>query len=99
MNGLSDDFKSVVVLKNCMGLNKDGPDSGIEACVTTLDDGTEECNLKVEEFDIKVEETLDIKEENSEGLSFATIKTEPEVSVDLCVGQQLLVFLRSVTAT
>jgi hypothetical protein len=42
-----------------------------------LDDGTEEGN-------IKVEETLDIKEENSEGIS-PTMEAEPEVSVRACV--------------
>ena len=80
------------MLQNCMGLIKDEPDSGSEACETTLDDGTEEGNIKVEEVDIKVEEadikveeTLDIKEENSEGLTFATVKAEPEVSVCACV--------------
>ena len=61
-----------------------GPASGCEAIETTLDEGTEEGNMKVE-FDIKVEETLDIKEENSEGVTSATIKTVPEVSVWVCV--------------
>jgi hypothetical protein len=65
---------SVLVLQNCMGLIKDEPDSGSEACVTALDGGTEEGN-------IKVEETLDTKEENSEGITCPTIKSEPEVSV------------------
>jgi hypothetical protein len=85
MNENSHDFKSVVVLQNCMILIKDEPDSGSEACVKTLDDGTEEGNIKVEEADIKDEETLDIKEENSEGIAFATVMTEPEVSVWSCV--------------
>ena len=92
MNGHSCDFKSVVVLQNCMGLIKDEPDSGSEAGVTALDDGTEECNIKVEEVDIKdeetdikIEETLDIKEENPEGTAFPTLKAEPEVSVWACV--------------
>jgi hypothetical protein len=67
-------------------LIKDEPDSGSEACVRTLDDGTEGGNIKVEEVDIKVEDTLDIKEENSEERSFATVKGEPEVSVELFVG-------------
>ena len=85
MNGHSHDFKSVVVLQNCMGLIKDEPDVGSEACVTTLGDGTEEGSIKVEEVDMKVEETLDIKEENSEGIAFAPIKAELEVSVWACV--------------
>jgi len=46
-----------------MGLIKDEPDSGSEACVTTLADGTEEGNMEVEEFYIKVEEEFDIKVE------------------------------------
>jgi hypothetical protein len=78
MNEHSHDFKSMVLLQNCRGLIKDEPDSGSEACVTTLDDGIEEGN-------IKVEETLDIKEENLEELTSATVKAEPEVSVWACV--------------
>jgi hypothetical protein len=78
MNEHSLDFKIVVLLQNCMGLIKDEPDSCSELCVTTLDDGTEEGN-------IKVEETLDIKEENSEGLPSPTVEAEPEVSVWACV--------------
>ena len=85
MNEYSRDFKRVLVLQNCMGLIKDKPDSGSETCVTTLDDGTEEGNIKVEEVDIKDEETLDMKEENSEGTAFPSIKPEPEVSVWACV--------------
>jgi hypothetical protein len=69
---------SVVMLQNCMGLIKDEPGSDSEACVTALDDGTEEGN-------IKVEETLDIKEENSEGLTCPTMEAKPEVSVWACV--------------
>jgi hypothetical protein len=61
-----------------MGLMKDEPDSGSEACVTTLDVGTEEGN-------IKLEETVDIKEENSEGIISPTMKAEPEVSIWACV--------------
>jgi hypothetical protein len=43
-----------------------------------LDGATEEGN-------IKVEDTLDIKEENSEGITSPTIKAEPEVSEWACV--------------
>jgi len=85
MNEHSHDFKCVLVLQNCMGLIKDEPDSGSEACVTTLDDGTEEGNMEVKEVYIKAEETLDIKEENLEGITCPTIKAEPEVSVCACV--------------
>jgi hypothetical protein len=85
MNEHSHDFKSVVVLQSCMGLVKGEPDSGSEACVTTLDNGTEEGNIKVEEPHIKVDKTLDIKEENSEGLPSPTVEAEPEVSVWACV--------------
>jgi hypothetical protein len=69
MNEHSHDFKSVVVLQNCIGLMKDEPHSGSEACVTIL------------EGNIKVEEILDIEEENSEGIIFPTMEDEPEVSV------------------
>jgi hypothetical protein len=85
MNGNSHDFKSVMVLQNCMGLIKDEPDSGSEARVTNLDDGTEENNVKFEESDTKVEETLDIKDENVEELTSPTVEGEPEVSVWACV--------------
>jgi len=110
----SHDFKSVVMLQMCMGLIKDEPDSGSEACVTTLDDGTEEGYMKVEEADIKyeesdidveaadikVEELVDIKEENPEAIKFPPIKTEPEVSVwGLCVRQQHFMLPRTFTAT
>jgi len=84
MNWHSHDFNSVLVLQNCMGLIKDEPDSGSEACVTALDVGTEEGKMEVHEFDIKAEETLDIKEEHSEGITCPTLKAEPEVSV--CAG-------------
>jgi hypothetical protein len=71
-----------VVVQNCMGLIKDEPDSGSEA---TLNDGTEEGNMELEESDIKVEQTLDIEEENSEGLTFPTMEAEPDISVRACV--------------
>ena len=95
------------MLQNCMGLIKDEPDSGSEACVTILDDGIEEGNIQVEESvikvketDIKVEELVDIKEENPETIKFPPIKTEPEVSVwGLCVRQQQFMFRRPFTAT
>jgi hypothetical protein len=84
MNEHSHDFKSVVVLQNCMGLNNNEPYSGTGTCVTALENGTEESNVKVK-FNIKVEETLDIKEENFEELTFPKIKPEAEVRVWACV--------------
>jgi hypothetical protein len=72
------DFKIVLMLQNCMGLIKDEPDSGSEACVATLDSWTEEGNIKFE--------SVYVKEEDPD----APIKTEPEVSVwGLCVRQQV----------
>jgi hypothetical protein len=92
-------FKSVVMLQNCMGFIKDEPDSGSEACVTTLDDGNEEGNIKVEVSDIKLEESIDIKEENPEAI-IPPVKCEPEVSVwGLCVRQQQVMFHRPFTET
>ena len=107
IKGQGHDFKSVVMLQNGMGLIKDEPDSGSEACVTALDDGSEEGNIKSEESDIKfeesiikVEEAVDIKELNPDAILFAPIKTEPEVSVwGLCVRQQQFMFPRTFTAT
>jgi hypothetical protein len=83
----------VVVLQNCVGLIRDEPDSGSGACVTALDDGTEEGSLEVEE-------SMDIEEENAEPVNSPTVKTEPEVSVwGLCVRQQQFMFPRPFTAT
>ena len=64
----------MVVLQNCVGLIRDEPDSGSEACVTTLDDGNEEGN-------VIVGESVDIMEGNPETKTFQGIKTETEVSV------------------
>jgi hypothetical protein len=97
----------VVMLQICMGLIKVEPDSGSEAGVTTSDSGNEEGNIKVEESDtedkaadIKVEELIDVKEENPEPIKFPPIKTEPEVSVwGLCVRQRQFMFPRPFTAT
>jgi hypothetical protein len=97
-----------------MGLIKDEPDSSSEECVPTLEDGTEDGSIKVEEAiikfgesdteveaaDIKVEELVDIKEENPEVIKFPPIKTEPEVSEwNLCVRQQQFVLPQPFTAT
>ena len=84
VNEHSHDFNCVVVLQIVLGLMKEGPASGCEAIETTSDEGTEEGNMKVE-FDIKVEETLDIKEENLERITSPTISAVPEVSVWACV--------------
>jgi hypothetical protein len=80
MNEHIHDFKSAMVLQNCVcvGVVKDEPDSKSEACVTTFDDRSEEGNMEVEE-------SLDTKEEKPEAIIFATIKPEPEVSVWVCV--------------
>jgi len=86
------------MLQNCVGLIKDEPDSGSEACVTPLDDETEDGNIKAEEadikfeeVDIKIEEFVNVKEENPEAITFTPINTESEVSVSvwgLCVRLQ-----------
>jgi hypothetical protein len=70
----SHDFQSVMMLQNCMGLIKVERDSDTEECMTSLDNGTEEGNIKIEEL-------VDVKEENPEAIKFPPIKTEPEVSV------------------
>jgi hypothetical protein len=101
----SHDFKSVVLLQECMGLIKDEPDSGSEACVTTVDDGTEEFSIEVQEAemkvgvsDIKIEVAIDMKEENPGTITFPPIKGEPEVSVwGLCVMQLQFVLPRPFT--
>ena len=110
----SRDFKSVVLLQNCMDLSIGEPDSGSEACVTPLDDGSEEfgieaeksdiksyeTEIKVEESNIKIEDVIDIKEENPEEKTFPPIKTDPEVCIwGLCVRQQQLMLPRPFTAT
>jgi hypothetical protein len=51
---------------------KDEPDSCSEACITNADEGNDE-------YGIKCEEAIDIKEENPEATKFAPINTEPEV--------------------
>jgi hypothetical protein len=82
-----------VILQNCVGLIRDEPDSDSEACVSTLDDGTEEGN-------IEIEESIDLKEEDPEAKTIPPIKTEPEVSVwGLCVRQQQFVLPRPFSAT
>jgi hypothetical protein len=59
-----------------------------------------ESDAEVDVADIKVEELVDIKEENPEPIKFPPIKTEPEVSVwGLFVRQQQFVLPRPFTAT
>ena len=60
----------------------------------------DESDREVKAADIKVEELVDIKEENPEPIKFPPIKTEPEVSVwGLCVRQQQFMLPRPFTAT
>jgi hypothetical protein len=95
-------------------LFKDKPDSGSEACVTALGNGTEEDNikvenagLKIEEFDMKieeaeirVEESEDIKEENAEAITIPSIKPKPEVILwGLFIRMQCFMLPRAFTAT
>ena len=61
----------VVVLQNCMGFVEGETGSCSETCVMCDVDGTEEVS-------IKVEQTIDIKDEILEPLIFPSIKTEQE---------------------
>jgi len=70
-----------------MGLINDEPDSGSEACVTTLDDGAEEGNIEVEE-------------QNPEAIIISPIQPKPEVRVwVLCIRQQCFMLPGTFTAT
>ena len=62
----------MAVLQNSMCFVEGGTGSCSETCVTCDDDGTEEVS-------IKVEDTIDIKDEMPEAISFPSIKTENEV--------------------
>jgi hypothetical protein len=64
--------KGVVVLQNCMDLLKDVPGSYSDTCLTPHDGN--------QVIDIKVEEIIDIKEENPLSMTFPVIKAEHEVS-------------------
>jgi hypothetical protein len=66
-----------MVLQKCVGLVKDEPDSCRETCGRTSDDGNYEVN-------VKVEEAIEIKEENPEATTFAPINTEREVRLCVC---------------
>jgi hypothetical protein len=75
-----------------MGLIRDEPNTGSQSCGTTLDDGTEDGILKVEE-------SVDRKEENPKAKTFPQINTEAEVSgCGLCVRQQQFMLYRPFTA-
>jgi hypothetical protein len=81
------------MLQNCTGLIEDEPDCVSEGCITSLDDGTEEGS-------IEVDESVDVKEEDPLEFKFSPIKTEPEVIVwGLCVRQQLFMHPRTFSAT
>ena len=60
------------VLQNCTFFVEGGTGSCSEICVMCDVDGTGEVS-------IKVEETIDIKDEMPEAISFPSIKTENEV--------------------
>ena len=62
----------VVVLQNSLGFVDGETGSCSETCVTCDVDGTEEVS-------IRVEETIDIKNEMPEGIKFPPMKTENEV--------------------
>ena len=77
----------VVMLQNCMCCVEGEAGSCSETCVTCDFGGTEEVN-------IKVEDTIDIKEEVPEAVSVSSIKTEQEVRLwVLCVRWWQLVLL------
>ena len=62
----------MVVLQNCVGFVEGGSSSCIETCVMCDDVGKEE-------FSIKVEEEIDIKDEIPEAKIFPSNETEHEV--------------------
>jgi len=67
------------MLQNCVGLINDESDSGSEVLVTTLDNGTEEGNIAVQE-------------ESPEAI-IPPIQPKPEVSVwVLCIGSNVSCF-------
>jgi hypothetical protein len=86
----SHDFKTVVMLQNCMGLIKDEPDSGSEeACVPTLDSGTVDGSIE--------DELVGVKGEDPEAIVFPPVRDEPEVSVcGLCVRQQMIMLSQNI---
>ena len=62
----------VVLLQNCMDFVEGEPGSGTETSVTFDVDGTEEVS-------IKLEESIDIKDEIPDASSFPPVNTEYEV--------------------
>jgi hypothetical protein len=78
-----------MVLQNCVGLVKDEPDCCSEACITNADEGSDE-------YGIKFEEAIDIKEENPEA-TFPPINTGPEVRLcDACACVRFFFFFAKV---
>ena len=76
-----------VVLQTCSDFVEGGTGSRVETSVTCDVDGTEE-------FSIKVEGDLDIKDEILEATNFSPIKTEHEVWLrGVCVRCWQLIFL------
>jgi len=73
------------VLQNCMVVVEVETGNCGGTVVTCDDDGTEEDIMKVidikEEFSIAFEDTVDIKDEIPEAITFTTVKTEQEVSL------------------
>ena len=87
----------VVVLQNCVGFVEGETGSCNETHVECDVGGTEEFSIKTEEalhikeeIIIKVEDAIDIKDETSELITFPTIKTEQEVRLwGVCVNCEI----------
>ena len=62
----------MAVFQNCMGFVEGGTGSCSKTCVTCAVDGTEEVG-------IKIEESIDIKDEIPEAITSPSVKTELEV--------------------
>ena len=74
MKKVSHNAVGVLGLQNCMDILKSEPDSSIETCQMSSDDGNQFVG-------IKVEDVTDVKEEEDPGPATSTgIKTEPAVS-------------------
>jgi len=67
-------YNCVVVLQNCICFVEGETGSNSETCVMCDVDGTEEVR-------VNVEESIDIKSEIPEAITFPSIKTEQEVSL------------------
>ena len=76
---------SVVMLQNCTCFVEGGTGSCSEKCITCDVGGTEEVS-------IKVEDTIDIKDEIPEAITSPPIKTENEVRLQgVCEFLQLMI--------